>query len=1045
MKNYLKFDENDVSKVIVRFSIILVAFIAFSLLAIYSPKYYFEYKKNTESTTEHIEKLFLDRIKFEVNEIVKNIGYRSSVQQRYLKLTFENECQLLFRNIIENSKNGTVSEKDMLKALSGTDNGDSLKSLFTADRNRLIINISGKIKLIPGDHTKILAPAVSDSITDFISASSSLDSVYADVLGNGSKFISVKYSPALKIFYGAVISKDYFNSTLEKIIYEEIDNANLKGSQEYIFVYKLLNPDGGKKFARMIINPNRPDLVGQLIDEDYADIYGFEFRKEFMRQIKIGGEATVSYFYKTPETGAIDRKTSYFKLYPELNWIVAQGYYQNQIQSMIEEDIVRYRKDFITRVSLIFILISVFVTAYYFVFRNFTQRIQETIIRYRTGVEEKNRMLEEEIRKTLEQKNEISEANEYITKLYESVPVGIVLISAEEREIVNINAAGLEILGYEKDELIGKKCNFSFCPALVNKCPVLDEGMKIDNSERIVINKNGKNITVLKKACLITNRNKKYLLESFVDITRIKETEAELIKLKEEAEQASIEKSRFLANMSHEIRTPMNSIFGMTKILSETELSFDQKDLVETIISASDLLLKILNDILDFSKIESGKVILDEVNFSLRQLVDSIIYPYRIKLEGTPVKLSVAYEPSDHDFHYYADRVKIGQILNNLVANSVKFTEAGKIDVIITDLGGSENVHRVNFSVKDTGIGISEESMGKIFERFTQADISTTRKFGGTGLGLTISKRLTEIMGGELTAESEAGKGSVFSFSLDLVLSSAEAAASATEFRSKFSKIDLSGINILIAEDNVLTQKFISKLLDTKRAQYVIVENGNEAIDQLKKNSYDILLLDGQMPEMDGVKTAETIRKSGWTFKDIPIIALTASALTGDRKKFLDAGMNDYISKPIDAETLFNSIIKLSGKSGRINVTGHKTPDERFSLIDTQEFGIKIRQLGKDTFTDILKLYYRELPEKISRIGSALESDDIERVKFESHSLKGVVSNFGTGRFIELCMELEKRSAASDIKELKDIFKKLKEASSQYMIELETFLKTAGK
>jgi len=1045
MRNFLKFDENNVSKVIVRFSSILVFVIAVLLLLIYTPKYYVEYKKNIESTKDHLEKLFIERIRFEVDEIVKNIEYRSKVQQKYLILTFEKENQTLLKDITERSfgKRPFIKpeKQALLRTLQKTNNSNPLKKFFIANREYMLLNSSEGTKTIVKDHTAVLNSCLKDSV--LYRQDGHADSLFSAILGNGDNLVSVNYYSPLEIYYGSVISKKYFSETLEEIVLVEIEQENLKGSQEYIFVYKLLEISGGKGFARMIINPNRPDLVGKLIDEDYKDINGYEFRKEFMNQIRKEGKATVSYFYKTPGTGSVDKKTSYFKFIPELNWIVAQGYYQDQIEKIIEPDRKRYRNDFITRVCMIAFLIFIFVTAYYFVFRSFTQKIQETIIRYRSDLEKNNKKLQEEIETTKKQKNEISEASEYITKLYDSVPVGIVLIDAETRKIVNINSSGLNTLGYNRDELVGKHCNFSFCPALVNKCPILDKGAEIDNSERIVVNSRGQNITVLKKACLISYKNKKYILESFVDITRIKETEAELIRLKEIAEQANIEKSRFLANMSHEIRTPMNSIFGMTKILSETDLSYEQRDILETVITSSDLLLKILNDILDFSKIESGKILIDNTGFNLKQLVDTISYPYRVKLENSPVIFTTVYFPKEAKFNYFADRVKIGQILNNLIGNAVKFTESGEIILSVKDKCGDGTHHRILFSIKDTGIGISEEYIKKIFERFSQADVSTTRKYGGTGLGLTISKKLIELLGGELFVESEPGKGSNFHFYLNLQVLSDEASEKIIQEGSEPKNINLSGIKILIAEDNILNQKFISKLLERKNADFKIVNNGKEAITELSKNRYDLLLMDGQMPEMDGIKTTHEIRNSDMPFKNIPIIALTASALIDDRQKFLDAGMNDYIPKPVSESDLVNSIITFCGE--RVKIIPEVNYLDEFKVLNLKEFSLKMNQLGKGAFLDILELYAKEIPDKIKSIGSAVAANDIEKIRFETHSLKGVVSNFGTGQFLDICTELEKMSSSGNNIDINKIFKKLRSFSEKYSEELESFLKKNNK
>lgn len=938
MNRFIRFDENNVAKVIVRYSFILVSGIALTLAAIYTPKYYYEYKDNIESTTRHLNKLFQQRIKFEVDAIVSNTEYRRSVHTNYLKENF-------------------------------------------------------------------------------------------DLSDNGSLIKSVK-----------------------KIVLDEITSMDLQGSQEYIFVYELLKPEGGKKFARMLINPNRPDLVGNLIDEDYKDVEGFQFRKEFMRQIGKTGEAFVSYMYRDPNTGLYDRKTSYFKYYPEFKWVFAQGYYAGQISEIIEEDVNRYKKDFIFRISLIVGLLIVFLSLYYYLFRNFSRNVQDTILRYRTGLEEKNKMLLKEIEMSDQKQKELTEYSDYISKIYESIPVGIVLIDTEKRTIEKINDAGLETMGYKREELIGKVCNHTFCPALVDKCPIIDEGKDIDNQERIIVHKSGKQISVLKKACRIKVKDRSYILESFIDITKIKEAEAELIRLKEKAEQASFEKSRFLANMSHEIRTPMNAIYGMSEILDETDLTQNQKEIVETIKASSNILVRILNDILDLSKIESGKISVENSDFELRTLIKAVTSPFEMRSKKNGITFNVKYLPEGLKGVFFSDSLKVSQVINNLLGNAFKFTDSGSVGLTVELLEDSDSSSKIRFCVKDTGIGIEEKYIDKIFERFSQADISTTRKYGGTGLGLTISKKLIELLGGEIKVKSESGKGSVFCFSLEMKKSRKN---SVEEISAENGTTDhrIDDLRILVAEDNPFNQKYISALLSKKSAHFKIVENGKEVLDELEKNSFDIILMDGQMPVMDGIAATKIIRSSSKDYKSIPIIALTASALIDDRKKFIDAGMNDYISKPVDQNLLFKTISKYCLKSYTDFTEEEKDTDLRdrddnakhkWEIIDISDFESKLKIFGKDAFFEIIKLLQKELPNKTKQITTALKNNDRDTMKFESHSLKGISLNFSAPEFNSLCIKLDKTAESGTLEEFSDLFEKIKQVSEKYANELEIFIELYG-
>jgi PAS domain S-box-containing protein len=1050
VNRFIKFDENNISKVIVKYSFILVSFIAFLLIAIYTPKYYYEYKKNTESTKEHLNMLYLERIKFEVNEIAKNIGYRSQVHENYLLTGFENELFRFYEFISEK----TIGQKSP----SGYDeiarnylDGDSIGYYFIFDGEKLFFSADSISPIEEAEQIEPLAVFMKEAKSNRAAETQAVRKAVSDILRNGENFIRIRYSGSHNILYGVIISRKFFEKTLKEIVFKEIVQTNLKGSQEYIFVYELLNAGGGKGFAKMIINPNRPDLVGTLLDDDYKDAEGYEFRKEFLRQINNGGDATVRYIYKNPATGMSDLKTSYFKLYPELNWIIAQGYYGSQISSIVSKDQIRYRNDFIIRISLIIILVFVFLTIYYFMFRNFAVKVQETIINYRTTLEHKNEMLRSEIELSKRKQKELSESNEYISNLYDSIPVGVVLIDALTREITNINNSGLEILGYEKEEIIGKVCHFTFCPSLVKKCPILDDNLEIDNSERTVIHKNGTKITVLKKAARTFINGKSYLLESFSDITKIKQTEAELIKMKEKAEQASFEKSRFLANMSHEIRTPMNSIYGMSNILSETELSQEQHDLAETIKASSEILVRILNDILDLSKIESGKISVDLSGFDLVNLIKTVSRPFEIRLKESNIRFETEFIPENFHRYFFSDSLKLSQILTNLLSNAVKFTQKGRIKLSMLCISENEENCTIRFSVSDTGIGIQPKSLEKIFERFSQADISTTRKFGGTGLGLTISKKLVEILGGDLSVISAPGKGSEFSFVLELK----KMPENKVQKKNTLTDIELSErlkkINILVAEDNSLNQKYISTLLKKKSANFRIVENGKEAIEELKKNMYDIILMDGQMPEMDGIKTAQTIRNSDYFFRSVPIIALTASALNEDRKKFIDAGMNDYVTKPIDQNELFDAILRQcfadyspqEAKDAAAVSTGPEEPSDNsdWKILSINDFESKMRTFGTQAYLDIIELLIKELPAKIRAVKEAAATSDLKALKFQAHSLKGVVLNFSAPGFNELCIKLDRLANSGKKDEAAGILKELIPLSEKYLSELRRFVK----
>lgn len=407
------------------------------------------------------------------------------------------------------------------------------------------------------------------------------------------------------------------------------------------------------------------------------------------------------------------------------------------------------------------------------------------------------------------------------------------------------------------------------------------------------------------------------------DVTELHEREEELRDAKAQAEKAAAvadaanrTKSSFLATMSHEIRTPMNGVLGTADLLARTSLTPDQREFVDIMKESGKSLLDLLNDILDLSKIEAGSVQLDEQEFSIIEMLHSTNSLWARIAEDKGLSFSV-----DHQFEAGAvilsDRNRLRQVINNLVGNAIKFTDTGHIKVSASESVLDEQTTRLRFEVSDTGIGISEEQKARIFEPFTQADSSTTRKFGGTGLGLAICKNLAGLLGGEIGVDSCEGDGTTFWFTITAkrgAAKQAEGAAIADALPSTTNQNDRL-LHILIAEDNKLNQQIISWMLGPLNCQFDIVENGREAIAAAIRSTYDLILMDVQMPEVDGVAAAREIHTIESPNKDIPIIALTANAMQGDRDKYLKEGMTDYVSKPIDQRELLAVISRCAGVS----------------------------------------------------------------------------------------------------------------------------------
>jgi len=405
------------------------------------------------------------------------------------------------------------------------------------------------------------------------------------------------------------------------------------------------------------------------------------------------------------------------------------------------------------------------------------------------------------------------------------------------------------------------------------------------------------------------------LLSWFAHLARKKLVEKQLelqqerdiaIQHEQESKAATKAKSAFLANMSHEIRTPMNGVIGMIELVSNSEMDEEQKDFISTAQRSAESLMIIINDILDFSKIEAGELTIERVEFDLEQVLTELVHDQRFLAikKGLKFELKKQYV---QQAKVVGDPHRITQILNNLLSNAIKFTESGSI-IVQYDLNTLDDHLHLNVVVTDTGIGVSDTSLPFLFDSFSQADMSTTRNFGGTGLGLAITKQLCELMGGGITAQSKLGEGSVFQFSVQLDYPE-PASTLKDNTHTATSLSDFSKLRILLVEDNIINQEVMIAILSSLKINIDVANDGLDAITILnhsQASTFDLILMDCQMPNLDGYETARRIRAgdAGELFNKIPIIALTANTMNSEREKCINAGMNEYLTKPINTNTL---------------------------------------------------------------------------------------------------------------------------------------------
>jgi len=609
-------------------------------------------------------------------------------------------------------------------------------------------------------------------------------------------------------------------------------------------------------------------------------------------------------------------------------------------------------------------------------------------------------------------------------------------------------------LGYTQKELVGQKANRVLMPTEWANY-MREKRLNRDMSQAEVLEiqmttNNGDLRWMLVSSAPIHNETHEVAgsIEVHLDITERKKIEAELRAAKQKAEASSMAKEQFLANMSHEIRTPLNAINGLTDLLFDLGPNKAQKDYLSAIKTSSDNLLVIINDILDYSKIETGNLTLESIGFDLKKTISDQMAVFKLKAMENSVDLRLVEDKRVSDV-LMGDPVRMGQILVNLMSNAIKFTPNGTVAVAYELLEQTATTNMIEIQVIDNGVGINPENLEEIFKSFQQEDNTISRKFGGTGLGLAITRQLVELHGAKLKVESQKKFGSTFSFKVKFDVGTK--ADLPSEERLSPDEFAFTDLKILLAEDHEINQILATNLLEKFGAEVDVAENGIEVLKKIQRKEYDVVLMDMQMPRMNGLTATTAIREK--LLMGIPIIAVTANVMPAEKKKCFAVGMNGYVAKPYDAGVMFEAIAKVIDRK-KIRMPALRkaeaslkknTPAEQIAGPTRKLYSLKnlerISGGNNDFVRKMIRMFLDKMPHSIEELETSFNNGDIKNVAHVAHRIRPTINSLGIESTANALKTIEKNAkSGKNLDAIEELLNKVKleiaEVSEQMRLDL---------